>query len=130
MIINRNRMKIVRENADKEEIKRIKKDPAFYKESVNEIRELKKILSDIPNDVDIIDSEIEVLEASFYEALASGLKRKDLAFYEKYIDSRKEYAKKLKDKASRGNSKFDKMFKKIDKQNKKLEQMRKKFGLF
>ena len=98
MRINRERMKKEKKKADKKLQEDIKKDPKVYKDCINDLKIIKKELSKIDLldvDEDIVKSTVEVAESSLYEALASGLKRKDIAFFERYVDTLKARCKKI-----------------------------------
>ena len=91
MRINRERMKEEKKKADKKLAEDIKKDPKVYKECINDLKNIKKTLTKIDKDIDdeIVESIYQVAESALYSALACGLKRKDIAFFEKFVDRQK-----------------------------------------
>ena len=98
MRINRERMRKEKKKVDKKLQEDIKKDPKVYKDCINDLKSIKKELSKIDLsdvDEDIVKSTIEVAESSLYEALASGLKRKDIDFFERYVDTLQARCKKI-----------------------------------
>ena len=115
MRINRERMRKEKKKADKKLQEDIKKDPKVYKDCINDLKNIKKELSKIDLsdiDEDIVKSTVEVAESSLYEALASGLKRKDIAFFERYVDTLQSKYKKILTRKTKSISieDFNKLF--------------------
>lgn len=129
MRINRERMKEEKKKADKKLMEQIKTDPKVYKDCINDLKEIKKALSKISKGVDddIIESVYQVAESALYEALASGLKRKDIAFYEKYVDKEKiackEAIKNNRKQRKIAKQEWDKLFEDTDKRMKELDNL-------
>ena len=102
MRINKERMAEVKKYADKKLQDDIKNNPKVYEECINDLKKIQKTLSemDLDNlDDDVVKAAADVAESSFYEALASGLKREDIAFFEEFADALIEKYKKMHKKA-------------------------------
>ncbi len=125
MRINRERMKEEKKKADKKLMEQIKKDPKEYKASIDDVKSTKKILSEIPTTVDeeLLYSVYEVASSCVYEAMAHGIKRKDLAFMEKFADKKLEEIKKNKKEGRKRNKEFEEFMKRIEKEKEELSKL-------
>lgn len=125
MRINRERMKEAKKKADKKLMEQIKKDPKEYKASIDDVKRSKKILSGIPTTVDeeIIYTVYDVASSIVYEAMAHGIKRKDLAFMEKFADKKLEEYKKSKKGRKKAGKEAEAFRKKLEKEMKELEDL-------
>ena len=123
MRINRERMKEEKKKADKKLIEQIKKDPKEYKANIDDVKSTKKILSEIPTTIDeeLLNSVYEVATSCVYEAMAHGIKRKDLAFMEKFADKKLEEIKKNKKEGKKARKEAEAFRKKLEKEMKELE---------
>lgn len=125
MRINRERMKEAKKKADKKLIEQIKKDPKEYKASIDDVKRSKKILSGIPTTIDeeLLYSVYDVASSIVYEAMAHGIKRKDLAFMEKFADKKLEEIKKNKKEGRKPNEEFEEFMKRIEKEKEELNKL-------